>query len=181
MDRSAHLLLDNGLAVLRYNFPFMERMRTEGKRGRPDPAPRLEATVRAAVKKAAELKPGLPILAGGRSMGGRMSSRAQAAEPMPGLVGLIFFAFPLHSPKKVGVERAEHLFELEVPMLFLNGTRDKLALPELLEDVCSKVGKRATLLAIEGADHSFAVLKRSGRTPEEVDQEVLAGAQSLAR
>jgi predicted alpha/beta-hydrolase family hydrolase len=175
MDRSARLLLDNGVAVLRYNFPYMELAKTRGKRGRPDPPRRLEATVRAAVDAAARQLPGLPILAAGRSMGGRMSSQAQSKEPLPGVVGLVFFAFPLHSPAKPGIKRADHLFDVKIPMLFLNGTRDALAQPDLLSGVCDRLGPVATLASIEGADHSFAVLKRSGRTPEDVDQE-LSGA-----
>lgn len=157
------------LATFRYNFPYME-----GKRGRISSKPVLTATVRAAVNAAAEAAPGLPLFAGGRSMGGRMTSLAASQELLPGVRGLVFFAFPLHPAGKPGTERAEHLFEVNIPMLFLQGPRDELATPELLAPIIKRLGQRATLHTVAGADHSFKVLKSSGRTEIEVLRE-LAG------
>ncbi|MEM6703482.1 MAG: alpha/beta family hydrolase [Acidobacteriota bacterium] len=166
MERHTETLAARGLATLRYQFPYME----EGRR-RPDWPNKLTATVRSAVEAAGALCPDLPLFAGGRSMGGRMTSTAAAHEALPGVRGLAFLAFPLHPPKKPGTERAEHLADVEVPMLFLQGTRDKLARLDLLEPVCAKLD-RAELVLIDGADHSFAVLKRSGRSDQEVQEEV---------
>lgn len=157
------------LATFRYNFPYME-----GGRGRISSKPVLTATVRAAVNAAAEAAPGLPLFAGGRSMGGRMTSLAASQELLPGVRGLVFFAFPLHPAGKPGTERAEHLFEVNIPMFFLQGPRDDLATPELLVPIVKRLGQRATLHTVAGADHSFKVLKSSGRTEIEVLRE-LAG------
>ena len=161
MEDMAERLARRNIATLRYQFPFME----QGNR-RPNPAPVLEATVRSAVAAAAELGTGLPLLAGGKSMGGRMTSRAASREALPGVRGLAFFGFPLHAAGKPGDERARHLAKVEAPMLFLQGTRDRLADLELLRPVCRGLGRRCTLEVLDQADHSFRVPKRSG-----IDQE----------
>lgn len=166
-------LATNGVATLRYQFPYMEK-----RSRRPDPPALCHATVRAAVGKAAELAPGLPLFAGGKSFGGRMTSQAQAAAPIPNLRGLVFVGFPLHPPGKPSVERADHLFKVEVPMLFLQGARDEFAELELLEPLVKKLGERATLQLFEDADHSFHVPARSGRKDAEVRRELV---QTLAR
>jgi hypothetical protein len=132
----------------------------------------LEATVRAAVAAAAEVAPGLPIIAGGKSMGGRMTSGAAARAPLAGVAGLVFLGFPLHRPKQPSEERAAHLSQVTVPMLFLQGTRDDLADLGLITGVCARLGSLATLHVVEGADHAFEVLKRSGRTDAEVLREL---------
>jgi predicted alpha/beta-hydrolase family hydrolase len=161
-----------GIATLRYQFPYME----QGKR-RPDPPSVCHATVRAAVAEAARLVPGLPLIAGGRSFGGRMTSQAQALAPLPGVRGLAFLAFPLHPAGAPSDTRAEHLARVSIPMLFLTGTRDALAERTLLEPVVARLGERATLSLIEDADHSFHVPARSGRN----DAQVLDGvSQRLA-
>lgn len=161
-------LAARGVATLRYQFPYMER----GSR-RPD-VPRLaQATVRAAVARAAELAPGLPLLAGGKSFGGRMTSQAQAASPLPGVRGLAFLGFPLHPAGKPSDERAAHLFDVEAPMLFLQGTRDELAERALLQATVERLGVRSSLHWLENADHSFHVLARSGRKDAEVMTEAL--------
>jgi predicted alpha/beta-hydrolase family hydrolase len=163
MARIAQALASRGVATLRYQFPYVEH----GTR-RPDPPGVLEATVRAAVAKARELVPDLPLVAGGKSMGGRMTSNAMARRPLEGVRGLVFLGFPLHPAKQPGTARAEHLEQAAAPMLFLQGTRDDLADLGLIREVCSRLGARATLHVVEGADHSFAVLKRSGRTDAQV-------------
>jgi predicted alpha/beta-hydrolase family hydrolase len=157
-----------GIATLRYQFPYME----QGKR-RPDPPPLCHATVRAAVAEAARLLPGLPLVAGGRSFGGRMTSQAQALAPLPGVRGLAFLAFPLHPAGAPSDTRAEHLARVSIPMLFLTGTRDALAERTLLEPVVAHLGKRATLSLIEDADHSFHVRARSGRNDVQALDDVL--------
>jgi predicted alpha/beta-hydrolase family hydrolase len=167
MEAAARMLADRGIASLRYQFPYVEH-----GSGRPDPQPILLATVRAAVATAREAAPDLPLLAGGKSMGGRMTSLASAAEPLAGVRGLVFFGFPLHAAGQPGTARAEHLDRVATPMLFLQGTRDALADLALLRPVLERVGARATLHVVEGADHSFAVLKRSGRTNQEVLEEL---------
>jgi len=155
------------MATLRYQFPYME-----ARRGVPDRPVVLTATVTAAVRAAREAAPDLPLLAGGKSMGGRMSSQAAAQGLLDGVRGLVFFGFPLHPPKQPGTKRAEHLFQVTVPMLFLQGTRDELADLNLLRPVCAKLGALATLHVIETADHSFHVLKKAGRRDEEVLREL---------
>jgi uncharacterized protein len=160
-------LADRGIATFRYQFPYME-----ARARRPDPPGVLEAAVRAAVAAAATAAPGLPLVAGGKSFGGRMTSNAQAKQPLAGVRGLVFLGFPLHPPKRPGDARAEHLSAVTVPMLFLQGTRDDLADLRLLEPVCRRLGERATLHVVEGADHSFKVLKRSGRSDPLVLQEL---------
>jgi predicted alpha/beta-hydrolase family hydrolase len=152
------------LATLRYEFPYMA-----GKRRRIDPPEALHEAVRHAVRRAAE--EGLPLYAGGKSMGGRMTSQAQAALPLPGVRGLAFIGFPLHPAKEPSTKRAEHLKEVHVPMLFLQGTRDDLADLTLLKPIIESLPS-ATLHIVEGADHAFHVLKRSGRTDEEVLREL---------
>jgi predicted alpha/beta-hydrolase family hydrolase len=142
---------------------------------RPDHATVLEATVRSAVVAAVEAAPDLPIIAGGKSMGGRMASRAASVAPLPGVIGLVFLGFPLHTAGKPSTERSEHLDSVDLPMLFLQGTRDRLADLELLEPIVDSLGPRAHLHIVDGGDHSFEVLKRSGRSDDEVFEE-LAGA-----
>jgi predicted alpha/beta-hydrolase family hydrolase len=159
----ASQLAGAGVATLRYQFPYSEA----GGR-RIDPKPVLLATVRACVTAAHEAAPELPLYAGGKSMGGRMTSNAHAVTPLAGVRGLVFFGFPLHPAGHPGIERAEHLKRVNVPMLFLQGTRDALADLDLLRPICAQLGPRAKLHVVEGADHGFAVLKRSGRTNDEV-------------
>jgi len=161
-------LADRGIATLRYQFPYME----QGGR-RPDPAKLAHATVRAAVAAATRLLPGLSLIAGGKSFGGRMTSQAQAAAPLAGVRGLAFLGFPLHPAGRPSQGRAAHLFELRIPMLFLQGTRDALAMPDQVEPLCRALGARATLRLFEDADHSFHVPKRSGRTDGEVMGDML--------
>ena len=164
-----------GIATLRFQFPYIEK----GRR-RPDPQPVLQRSVRAAVAHARAMRPELPLLAGGRSMGGRMASGADATEALD-VAGFVFHAFPLHPPGKPGTERADHLSQVEKPMLFLNGTRDRLADPELLAGVCERLGSRTTLHCIDGGDHSLQVLKRSGRPQEDVDFEVAEAVSEWCR
>ena len=167
MEAIAGALAERDVASLRYQFPY-----TEAGARRPDPPAVLQATVRAAVAAAAEAAPELPLIAGGKSMGGRMTSGAAAREPLAGVAGLVFLGFPLHPPKRPREERAEHLSEVTVPMLFLQGTRDDLADLGLITGVCTRLGPLATLHVVEGADHGFDVLKRSGRTDAEVLEEL---------
>ncbi|MBI4409355.1 MAG: alpha/beta hydrolase [Gemmatimonadetes bacterium] len=189
LENVARALAGRGIATLRYQFPYLET----GSR-RPDPPWILEAVVRRAVETAAELAPGLPLLAGGKSMGGRMTSNAAARKPLEGVVGLVFLGFPLHPAGAPATTRAEHLQQIgapvgqsgpaasgrragsegrrDLPMLFLQGTRDALADATLMRDVCRRLGARATLHFVDGADHSFAVLKRSGRTAVDVLEEL---------
>jgi predicted alpha/beta-hydrolase family hydrolase len=151
-----------GIATFRYQFPYMEA----GSR-RPDPRAALLRTVRAAIAAASELVPDLPLLAGGKSMGGRMTSLAAAEAPLPGVRGLVFFGFPLHAAGRPSTERGAHLSHVELPMLFLQGERDPLADLALLRPICAGLGGRATLHVVSTADHSFHVLKRSGRSDDE--------------
>jgi hypothetical protein len=169
MESLARRLAAHGIGTLRYQFPYTE----QGSR-RPDPEPLLTATVRAAVVAGREVAGDLPLLAGGKSMGGRMTSRAAAAEPLIGVRGLVFVGFPLHPAGRPGVTRAEHLSRVTVPMLFLQGTRDTLADLTLLEPIVGRLGSRATMRVIADADHGFHVLKRSGRTDDEVLDELAA-------
>ncbi len=164
MEALTGRLAERGVATLRYQFPYIEGERRRG----PNPRRILLATVRAALAKASGVLGDLPLFAGGKSMGGRMTSLAESEEAWPGLRGIVFVGFPLHPAGRPGTERGEHLASVKVPMLFLQGTRDKLAEPELLAPVCAGLGARAELRRIEGADHSFHVLKRSGRTDPEV-------------
>src|SRR5204863_3850727 len=159
----AQRLAERSIATLRYQFPYMEQ---RGRR--PDPPAVAAATVRAAVIEAARVAPGLPLVAGGKSFGGRMTSTAAAEAPLPGVRGLVFLGFPLHPPGQPGIGRAEHLDRVTVPMLFLQGTRDTFAQLPLLEPVIARLKPRATLHLIDGGDHSFKVPKSSGRTAEDV-------------
>jgi predicted alpha/beta-hydrolase family hydrolase len=167
LEAMAQRLASRGIGTLRYQFPYIDR----GSR-RIDPEPLLLATVRAAVAAGREAARDLPVLAGGKSMGGRMTSRAAAAEPLPGVSGLVFVGFPLHPAGQPGVSRADHLSLVDLPLLFLQGTRDTLADLALLRPVIDRLGERATLHVIEHADHMFHVLKRSGRTDEQVLDEL---------
>ena len=173
MEAVATGLAARGIATLRYQFPYMER----GSR-RPDPAPILEATVRSAVDAAAGIAGDLPLFAGGKSMGGRMTSRAASEEPLAEVRGLVFYGFPLHAAGKPGIERAEHLERVTVPMRFLQGSRDRLAQLDLLAPLVERLGARAALHVIDGADHSFHVPARSGRGDAEVLDEL---AEETAR
>jgi predicted alpha/beta-hydrolase family hydrolase len=178
MERMATRLAVRSIATLRYQFPYMEA----GK-SRPDTRELLLATVRAAVGEVARLE--LPTFAGGKSMGGRMTSLAASEAALPHVRGLVFFGFPLHPAGNPSTSRAEHLSAVSVPMLFLPGTRDDLADLELLRPICDELGRRATLHVVDSADHSFHVLKRSGRTDDEVLDEladtVVAWTDALIR
>jgi predicted alpha/beta-hydrolase family hydrolase len=168
MAAIANGLAERGVATLRYQFPYME----QGSK-RPD-APKLaQAAVRAAVAEAARLVPQLALFAGGKSFGGRMTSQAQAASPLPGVRGLVFLGFPLHPPGQPSEERGEHLFDVQIPMLFLQGTRDEFGTMELVEGLCKRLGVRATLKRFQDADHSFHVPARTGRKDAEVRAELL--------
>jgi predicted alpha/beta-hydrolase family hydrolase len=162
-------LEQRGIATLRYQFPYMER----GSK-RPDTPTLAHATVRAAVLEAARLAPELPLFAGGKSFGGRMTSQAQANSALPGVRGLVFLGFPLHPPGKSSDERAAHLFDVKVPLLFLQGTHDEFADMELLRALMTRLGPRATLRLFEDADHSFHVPVRTGRRDPEVRAELAA-------
>jgi len=178
MQKLAGELAGANIATLRFQFPYMEQRRRV-----PDAPAVLVATVLAATRAASEAAPGLLLLAGGKSMGGRMASQAAAQQLLAGVRGLVFFGFPLHPPNKPGTKRADHLPKVPMPMLFLQGTRDTLADLKLLRPVCAKLGKRALLHVVESADHSFHVLKRSGTNDEavlrELAQKVASWAESL--
>ena len=173
MNDVAAVLGARGIATFRYQFPYLEH-----KTHRPDPQPILLATVRSAVEAARGAAGDLPLLAGGKSMGGRMTSLAASKEALNDVKGIVFFGFPLHPAGAPATERAEHLQRVTVPMLFLQGTRDKLAELSLLRPVIDLLGPAATLHVIEGADHGFDMLKRSGRTSADVLQEL---ADTVAR
>jgi predicted alpha/beta-hydrolase family hydrolase len=168
MAATANGLAERGVATLRYNFLYMEQ---GGKR--PDAPARAHAAVRAAIAKAHDLAPSLPLFAGGRSFGGRMTSQAQAKEALPNVRGLVFFAFPLHPAGKPSDERAAHLSDVTLPMLFLQGENDALATLDLLRPVVTNLGKRATLKLIPDADHSFHVPAKTGRKDADVLKEIL--------
>lgn len=171
MNAIAEGLAERGVATLRYNFLYMERASK-----RPDPPALAHAAVRAAVDRARTLTPDLPLFAGGKSFGGRMTSQAQALAPLPQVAGLIFFAFPLHPAGKLSDERAAHLDNVDVPMLFLQGDNDALAELTLLRPVVDRLGAKATLKLLAHADHSFHAPAKSGRK----DAEVLAEALDTA-
>lgn len=171
MQTVAAGLAERGIATLRYQFPYMER-----KSRRPDPPALCHSTVRAAVAEASRLAPDLPLIAGGRSFGGRMTSQSQAQCPLPLVRGLLFLGFPLHPAGRPGVERAAHLRDIGIPMLFIQGTRDELATLDLLQPLIERLGARATLRLLEEADHSFHVRARSGRTDGDVREEALDAA-----
>lgn len=168
MESNAQGLAARRIATLRYQFPYMEK----GSR-RPDPPKIAHAAVRAAAAKALELAPDLPLFAGGRSFGGRMTSQAQAIEPIPQVRGLAFIGFPLHPAGKPGTERAEHLSLIQIPMLFVSGDRDALAELDLIKPVVAGLGERATLHLVSDADHSFKVAAKSGRTSADAEAEAL--------
>jgi uncharacterized protein len=161
-------LAERRVATLRFQFPYME----QGSK-RPDSPKVAHTAVRAAVQEAAKQLPGVPLFAGGKSFGGRMTSQAQAAEPLPNVRGIVFVGFPLHPAGKLSAERASHLADVQLPMLFLQGTRDTLADLDLIRDTVAKLGNRATLHIAAGADHSFHVLASSGRNDEQVREELL--------
>ncbi len=163
----AHELSAVDIATFRYQFPYMEQ-----RRRAPDRPPVLTATVAAAVHAAQQAAPGIPVLAGGKSMGGRMTSTAASQQPLDQVRGLVFFGFPLHPPNQPGTKRADHLAKVTVPMLFLQGTRDTFADLALLRPVCAKLNPQPTLHIIESADHSFHVLKSSGKTDAEILREL---------
>jgi predicted alpha/beta-hydrolase family hydrolase len=161
-------LASRGIASLRYQFPYMER-----RSRRPDPPAVCHATVRAAVAEAAALAPRLPLFAGGKSFGGRMTSQAQALEPLAGVRGLAFLGFPLHPPGQPSDARGQHLHDVRIPLLFLQGTRDDFARPEFIEPLVARLGDRAVLKVFADADHSFHVPARSGRTDADVRVELI--------
>jgi predicted alpha/beta-hydrolase family hydrolase len=175
MEAMARRLSDAGIATLRYQFPYMEH-----KSRRPDPKPILFHTVYAAVEMAGKIAEGLPLLAGGKSMGGRMTSMAAAERPLQGVRGIAFIGFPLHPPGKPSTDRAGHLSHVAHPMLFLQGTRDTLADLSLLRPVCEQLGERALLHVEEGADHSFHVPKSSGSTDAEVLSRIVETVRNWA-
>ena len=168
LEAVARALAEQKIATVRYQFPYMEQ-----RARRPDPPAVAAATVRAAVAEAARVAPGLPLIAGGKSFGGRMTSTAQAETPLPGVRGLVFLGFPLHPPGRPADKRAEHLAQVRIPMLFLQGDRDEFADLKLLGPVIKRLGERATLHSVAGGDHSFHVLKRSGRTDARVMAELV--------
>ena len=168
MESNAQGLAERGVATLRYQFPYMEK----GSK-RPDPPRIAHAAVRAAAAEALRIAPDLPLFAGGRSFGGRMTSQAQADEPLAGVKGLAFLGFPLHPAGKPGIERADHLARVGVPMLFVSGDRDALAELDLLKPVVEGLGERATLHLVSHADHSFKTAAKSGRTSAEAEAEAL--------
>ena len=167
MTSNAQGLADRGIATLRFHFPYMEK----GSK-RPDAPKVAHATIRAATRKASELAPDLPLFAGGRSFGGRMTSQAQAIDPLPNVRGLAFLGFPLHPAGKPGIDRADHLADVKVPMLFVTGSKDALAELELLQPVIAKLNL-ASLHIVEHADHSFKTAAKSGKTSAQAEAEAL--------
>lgn len=168
MTAMAEGLAARGIATLRFNFPFMEK----GSK-RPDSPAVAQEAIRAAVAEATRQLPGVPLFAGGKSFGGRMTTQAQATEPLPGVKGIVLVGFPLHPAGKPSSTRAAHLADVKVPLLFLQGTRDGLADEGLIRDTTARLGQRATLHIVEGADHAFHVLVRSGRNDAQVRDELL--------
>jgi hypothetical protein len=176
MEELVAKLADENVATLRYQFPYMEK-----RNRRPDPQGVLTDTVRAAVAAAKKCAPDLPLFAGGKSMGGRMTSLAAAKEPLDEVRGLIFFGFPLHAAGRPGAERGEHLREIKIPMLFLQGSRDALAELNLLKPLCAEVGKRAELFVVDGGDHSFHMAKSAGKSDEEALRDLARKAAGWIR
>ena len=164
MEAVAEALAEQGVGTFRYQFPYMEEARKRG----PNPQRVLLATVRSAVREAHSLAPDLRLVAGGKSMGGRMTSISQSQEPLPFVEGLAFLGFPLHAPGRDSADRGEHLRDVQIPMLFLQGTRDRLANLDFLTPLCRSIGEHAKLHLLESGDHSFKPLKSSGRTHQEV-------------
>lgn len=175
LENLAKELADAGVLTLRYQFPYIEERRRV-----PDKPEVLISTVAAAIDRARETAPELPLLAGGKSMGGRMTSQASAQGLLEPVKGLVFFGFPLHPPNRPGTKRAEHLAKVNVPMLFLQGTRDTLADLTLLRPICEKLGSRATLHVIPEGDHSFHVRKRAGKTDAQVIKELAETTRAWA-
>jgi uncharacterized protein len=175
MENLSDELATVAIATFRYQFPYMEQRRRV-----PDSPAVLAATVAAAVQAARQAAPGLPLLAGGKSMGGRMTSQAAALHPLDGVRGLVFFGFPLHPPNRPGTKRADHLAKVTIPLLFLQGTRDTLADLKLLRPICAKLRPPATMHIIESADHSFHMLKSSKRTDAEILHELAETTASWA-
>jgi predicted alpha/beta-hydrolase family hydrolase len=175
MENLTNELSAVAIATFRYQFPYMEQHRRV-----PDPPAMLTATVAAAVQTAKTVAPDLPLLAGGKSMGGRMTSQAAAQNLLNGVRGLVFIGFPLHPPNRPGTKRADHLAKVAIPMLFLQGTRDTFADMKLLRPICAKLSDRATLHIIESADHSFHVLRSSKRTDADVLRELAETTASWA-
>lgn len=175
LESISQALLARDVASLRYEFPYME-----AKKSRPDPPAIATARVREAVDRANTEWPGLPLLAGGKSFGGRMTSTAQSEAPLPNVRGLVFLGFPLHPPGRPSITRAEHLYRVQIPMLFLQGTRDEFAHRALITEVCEQLGPRATLQWIEAGDHSFKVGKGRDVIAELADRIVSWGARLLA-
>jgi len=176
LESLASALAGRGVATFRYPFPYTQR----GRRA-PDRPAALVASVRAAVREAARAAPGLPLFAGGKSLGGRMTSTAAAAEPLPDVRGLVFLGFPLHAPGRPGTARADHLRDVALPLLFVQGTRDRLAPLDALRPVVDALGARAVLHEIDGGDHSFRVPKRSGRSESEVHDDIAAAVSEWCR
>ena len=175
LETMAVRLAGHGIATFRYQFPYME-----AKKGRPDSPEVAAATLRAAAQEASKQLDGLPLVAGGKSFGGRMTSTAAAEAPLPGVRGLEFLGFPLHPPGKPGTARADHLDRVTVPMLFLQGTRDEFAELSLLKQVIQRLGRRATMHLVEDGNHSFVVPKKTGRTKDEVMDELAETLSSWA-
>ena len=175
LAQATDVFAGRGIATYRYEFPYMQA----GK-SRPDSPGVAEAAVRAAVVAASHRAPELPLIAGGKSFGGRMTSQAQAHEPLPGVRGLAFFGFPLHAPGKPGTSRAEHLSKVRIPMLFLQGTRDEFAQLDLVQQVVQGLGTLATLHLIDEGDHSFRVPKRTGKTEADIMNELAEATATWA-
>lgn len=173
METNARGFAQRGIATLRYQFPYMEK-----GGGRPDPPRIAHSTIRAAAAASAKLAGDLPLFAGGRSYGGRMTSQAQALVPIEGVRGLVFLGFPLHPAGSPAIDRADHLEKIEVPMLFVSGDRDSLADMSLLEPLVDQLGERSTLCVIKGGDHGLRVPAKSGRTPAEAQSEALDAVAS---
>jgi len=173
MEEIAQKMADKSIATFRYQFAYMEK----GIK-RPDGEPVLTATVRAAVAAAKKHGEGLPLFAGGKSMGGRMTSLAAAKEPLEGVRGLIYFGFPLHAAGRPSADRGQHLFDVKLPMLFLQGSRDALADLKLLKPLCARLGEKVELFVIDGGDHSFHLLKSSGRSDDQAVAEAVTKASS---
>lgn len=176
LESLAAALARHGVATFRYQFPYAQR----GRRA-PDRPPVLVASVRAALREAARAAPGLPLFAGGKSLGGRMTSTAAAESPLPDVRGLVFLGFPLHAPGRRGSARAAHLSDVPLPLLFVQGTRDRLAPLDELRPVTEGLGSRAALHVVEGGDHSFRVPRRSGRGDDEIHEEIAAAVADWCR